>query len=130
MEGVGWRIHLTKGEAIQVRIGNKWRNGRCLSLHEDEDDARIMVGYRLDTDQTSRIHFMDMATGDVRKWGEGEDNRRSHEGEEVGIPPALGASSNSWLKRQRRKQKEIKEWQEKSKELSGKNSGPRSPKTR
>jgi len=130
METIGWRIELTRGEAIQVKVGSKWRNGRCLSLHEDESNGRIMVGYALDTDQTDRIYFIDMSSGHVRKWGETGEVVSQVDHDLPVAPSRPTRSTHSWLKSQRRNAKELKQWQEKAKELSGRGSEPRSPKTR
>ena len=131
MDNTTWKVELTKGEAIQVRVGARWRSAKVESLHIDENSNHIMVGYSFHTDLTERIHYVDVTGGRVRKWGEGEERGSDgHEGEGADAQsPPLGAS-NSWIKRQRKKQQEIRRWHEKAEKLSGMNSENRSPKTR
>lgn len=59
----------TQGEAVQVRIGNRWRNGDITRIRRRKVHVEIVVTIR--DGKTRTRHLMDAASDDVRKHGEG-----------------------------------------------------------
>ena len=58
----------TVGEAIQIRFGTRWRNGRLEEIQIDNETNEIRIGYSFNTDLTDRVHYISLDK--VRKHGE------------------------------------------------------------
>lgn len=103
------------GEAIQVRIGNRWRNGRLEEIIIEETTNKIRIGYSLHTDLTDRVH--NVSIDNVRKYGEvsneewekqGEDEDNSSRGSKSRPPSTVRRRTTP-----RDKEWEMKAWREK-----------------
>ena len=110
----------TVGEAIQVSVGTRWRNGRLEEIQIDNDTNEIRIGYSFHTDLTDRVHYVSIDK--VRKHGElDEDEWAAYEKREkakeekdrsrgsTGQPPTSGPgrwkTDSKW---------EMKAWREKT----------------
>lgn len=60
--------HWCVGEAVQVRIGNRWRNGTISLVRQ----RRLHVELTVKIKEGERMvrHLLDADSKDVRKWGE------------------------------------------------------------
>ena len=98
----------TKGEAIQIRLGERWRNGRLEEILIDETTNDIRIGYSFHTDLTDRVHYTSVDR--IRKHGE----LTNEEWDKQGEPSSRGSTSRPPSTVRRRTTKRDKEWEMKA----------------
>jgi hypothetical protein len=57
-------------EAVQIRIGNRWRNGTVRAIKQRGSFVEITAEY-LERGKPARV-LLDAESPDLRKWGEGK----------------------------------------------------------
>ena len=60
----------TVSEAVQVRVGNRWRNATVEKLNQHKGFVEVVAVY--EDRGAKRRALLDSASPDLRKWGEGK----------------------------------------------------------
>ena len=98
----------TTGEAIQIRIGGRWRNGCLEEIIIDETTNKMRIGYSFNTDLTDRVHYTSVEQ--IRKHGE----LTNEEWEKQGENSSRGSEDRPPSTVRRRTTKRDKEWEMKA----------------